>query len=77
DSYILLAAGPNLNALARYSAALAAWEYFPAQNGWSMAVLDELDENGQYKEYFFKASSNAWIEKLASGGLTVEQGDAR
>lgn len=77
DTYIVLAAGPNMNAVARYSSALASWEYFAAQNGWEAKVLDELDGNGQFKSYFFQLSTNTWIERLASGGLTQAQGDAR
>lgn len=77
DTYIFLGAGANMNALIRYSEALATWEIFPASNGWEMAVLDELDENGQFKIYFYQQSTSSWVARLASGGLTVEAGDER
>ena len=77
DTYIFLGAGANMNALIRYSSALATWEIFPASNGWEMAVLDELDENGQFKVYFYQQSTSSWVARLAAGGLTVEAGDER
>lgn len=77
DAYIFLGEGANMNALIRYSSALATWEIFPASNGWEVTVMDELDENGQFKAYFYQQSTSSWVARLAAGGLTVEAGDER
>lgn len=65
----------NKNKLARYSTVLAAWEYYSPRGGWEVAVVDQLDENGQFKKYQYTGTD--WVEKLTAGGLTLAAGDAR
>ena len=65
----------NKNRIARYSTVLAGWEYFVPRSGWEIAVVDQIDENGQFKKYQYTGSD--WVEKLTAGGLTLAAGDAR
>lgn len=65
----------NKNRIARYSSVLAGWEYFTPRSGWEIAVVDQIDENGQFKKYQYTGSD--WVEKLTAGGLTLAAGDAR
>lgn len=75
DTYLYTGADANKNKVARYSSALAGWEYFAPTSGWQVRILDQLDGNGQYLSYEFDGTD--WEEKLSSGGLSIEDGDLR
>lgn len=65
----------NKNRIARYNGPSAAWEFFAPSSGWEVAVVDQLDANGQFKRYQY--SGTGWTENLTAGGLTLAAGDAR
>ena len=74
-TYLYIANDANKDRIVRYSSALPGWEYFVPRPSWEVAVVDQLDENGQFKKYQYTGSG--WVEKLTAGGLSLEAGDAR